>query len=98
MSFDSKNNKGGVQGHSQGEYFPATIKTIGDHSGSEPVYTHVVLYGGLESSRFDSFAEAEDFARTIRRLLDDGDDDAAKLLVNLIRVLAGIDPFTLGPR
>ena len=88
MSFDSKNNKGGVQGHSQGEYFPATIKTIGDHSGSEPVFTHVVLYGGLESSRFDSFAEAEDFARTIRRLLDDGDDDAAKLLVNLNRELA----------
>ena len=84
MNFDSKNNKG--------EYFPATIKTIGydhwDHSGPGPVFTHVVLYGGLESSRFDSFAEAEDFARTIRRLLDDGDDDAARLLVNLNRELA----------
>jgi hypothetical protein len=88
MNFDSKSNKGGIQGHSQGDYFPATIKTIGDHSGSEPVFTHVVLYGGLESSRFDSFAEAEDFARTIRHLLDEFDVVAAKLLLNLNRELA----------
>lgn len=77
MNFDSKNNKGGIQGHSQGDYFPATIKTIGDHSGSEPVFTHVVLYGGAESCRFASFTSAEAFAIHIKQLIDEVDSDYA---------------------
>ena len=77
MSFDSKNNKGGVQGHSQGDYFPATIKTIGNHSGSEPVFTHVVLYGGAESCRFASFTSAEAFAIHVKQLIDEVDSDYA---------------------
>ena len=81
MNFDSANNKGGVQGHSQGEYFPATIKTIGDHSGSEPVYTHVVLYNGAESCRFASFTSAEAFAIHIKQLIDEVDSDYATEIV-----------------
>ena len=77
MSFDSKNNKGGIQGHSQGDYFPATIKTIGNHSGSEPVFTHVVLYGGAESCRFASFTSAEAFAIHVKQLIDEVDSDYA---------------------
>ena len=83
MSFDSKNNKGGVQGHSQGEYFPATIKTIGDHSGPTPVFTHVVLYGGAESCRFASFTSAEAFARHIKFLIGEiGSDEAVEIVKN----------------
>ena len=79
MSFDSANNVGGVQGHSQGEYFPVTIKTIGDHSGSEPVYTHVVLYNGAESWRYKTFKEAEAFARHVKFLIGkEGVDEATE--------------------
>lgn len=77
MSFDSANNKGGIQGHSQGDYFPVTIKTIGNHSGSEPVFTHVVLYGGAESCRFASFTSAEAFAIHVKQLIDEVDSDYA---------------------
>lgn len=81
MSFDSANNKGGVQGHSQGEYFPVTIKTIGDHSGSEPVFTHAVLYNGAESCRFASFTSAEAFARHVKFLIGEiGVDEAAEVV------------------
>ena len=81
MSFDSANNKGGVQGHSQGEYFPVTIKTIGDHSGSEPVFTHVVLYNGAESCRWASLASAEAFARHIKFLIgEEGVDGATEVV------------------
>ena len=81
MNFDSANNVGGVQGHSQGEYFPVTIKTIGDHSGSEPVYTHTVLYNGAESWRYDSFEKAEEFARHIKFLIGEvGIDEATDVV------------------
>ena len=69
----------GVQGHSAGGYFPVTIKTIGD---PEP-FCHVALYGGFESGRFDSFTECERFAFEVKKLIDAGDDEAAKLLINI---------------
>ena len=81
MNFDSGNNKGGIQGHSQGEYFPATIKTIGDHSGSEPVFTHTVLYNGAESCRFASFTSAEAFARHVKFLIGEiGIDETTEIV------------------
>lgn len=77
MSFDSANNVGGVQGHSQGEYFPVTIKTVGDHSGPTPVYTHTVLYNGAESCRFASFVSAEEYARHVKFLIGEIGVDGA---------------------
>ena len=81
MSFDSANNKGGIQGHSQGEYFPVTIVTIGNPAP----FAHVVQYGGVESGRFSDFAAAERFARAVRSHIDDGDSDSAKLLLEISR-------------
>ena len=69
------------------DYFPCTIKTV----GNPKPFCHVVLLGDEESGRIYNFADAERFAGHVAKHVLEGDVASAKLLLSISRANSTCD-------